>query len=177
MSIPNRLTAVRFLLIPVFVAFFMADRRELAFVVWMLAGVTDILDGYLARKWNQVTEVGMMLDPLADKLMMMTVIVSLFLAGDLPLSCAIVMFVRDAGLILGALWFHVRGKKTIPASWMGKATTVLYYAAVVSLYFGWAYAVPFLWLVIGFSCLTLVQYTYQIIKVNQRHAFDPHDHT
>ncbi|WP_195573658.1 CDP-diacylglycerol--glycerol-3-phosphate 3-phosphatidyltransferase [Paenibacillus sp. 1001270B_150601_E10] len=177
MSIPNRLTAVRFFLIPVFVAFFVAEKRDVAFVVWMLAGVTDILDGYLARKWNQVTEVGMMLDPLADKLMMMTVILSLFFAGDLPFSCALVMFVRDAGLILGALWFHSRGKKTVPANWMGKATTVMYYVAVVSLYFGWDYAVPFLWFVIGFSFLTLVQYTHQIIQVNQRQALEQQDHT
>ena len=139
-----------------------------AFCVWLLAGLTDMLDGYLARKRNEVTYVGMMLDPLADKLMLIAVMLSLLLAGDLPLAAAIAMLIRDGGLIVGSLWFHKQGKKAVPADFMGKLTTVLYYAAIVGIYFRWEHAVTFLWLVIVFSFLTAIRYVFKFIDHNRQ---------
>ena len=115
MNIPNMLTSFRFVLIPIYVILFCMGERMAAFCVWLLAGLTDMLDGYLARKRNEVTYVGMMLDPLADKLMLIAVMLSLLLAGDLPLAAAIAMLIRDGGLIVGSLWFHKQGKKAVPA--------------------------------------------------------------
>ncbi|MCL6457796.1 MAG: CDP-alcohol phosphatidyltransferase family protein, partial [Gorillibacterium sp.] len=81
---PNVLTLLRFLLIPVYLYIFFTGHEESAFLIMLLAGVTDVLDGYIARKRNQVTELGSMLDPLADKLMLLTVIFSLTVAGWIP---------------------------------------------------------------------------------------------
>ncbi len=167
-NVPNVLTAFRLVLIPVYLALFFTGQRYAAFGVWLLAGLTDILDGYIARKRNQVTYVGMMLDPLADKLMMIAVILSLLWSGDLPLFAAIAIFIRDAGMIVGSLVFHFRGKKTVPANMMGKLTTVLYYAAIVSVYFQWEYAVPSLWAVIIFSFITSLQYVFQFERINRQ---------
>lgn len=168
MNVPNMLTALRFVLIPVYVILFCLGGRVAAFVVWLLAGLTDVLDGHLARKRNEVTYVGAMLDPLADKLMMLAVMLSLLFAGDLPLAAAIAMLVRDGGMIAGSIWFHTRGKKSVPANLMGKLTTALYYIAVVCVYFHWEYAVPLLWAVIVFSFVTSLQYVLKFMELNRQ---------
>lgn len=168
MNIPNVLTAFRFVLIPIYVTLFCTGGRVAAFVVWLLAGFTDILDGHLARKRNEVTYVGMMLDPLADKLMMIAVMLTLLFAGDLPLAAALAMFIRDGGMIAGAVWIHTRGKKSPQANWIGKMSTVLYYVAIVSIYFQWEYAVSLLWAVIVFSYFASLQYVVKWFKQNQQ---------
>ncbi|MCM3338709.1 CDP-alcohol phosphatidyltransferase family protein [Paenibacillus sp. MER TA 81-3] len=168
MNLPNMLTMVRFLLIPVYVALFFFGERYAAFGIWLLAGLTDILDGYIARKHNMVTTVGMMLDPLADKLMMLTVMLSLLWAGDLPWTAAIAMLVRDAGMIIGSALFHFKGKKTVPANWMGKLTTVFYYIAILFVYFQWPYAIELLWAVIIFSFLTSLRYVALFVRLNRK---------
>ncbi|MDG0873541.1 CDP-alcohol phosphatidyltransferase family protein [Paenibacillus thiaminolyticus] len=168
MNLPNALTMVRFVLIPVFLALFFFGERFAAFGIWLLAGLTDILDGYLARKHNMVTSVGMMLDPLADKLMMLTVMLSLLWAGDLSIAAALAMLVRDAGMIAGAALMHFKGKRTVPANWMGKLTTVLYYIAILFIYFQWPHAHAILWGVILFSFVTTFMYLVLVIRVNRK---------
>ncbi|TVX89473.1 CDP-diacylglycerol--glycerol-3-phosphate 3-phosphatidyltransferase [Paenibacillus agilis] len=165
-NVPNFLTAIRFVLIPVYLMLFFVGERYIAFVVWLFAGLTDVLDGYLARKRNEITFVGKMLDPLADKLMILAVMFSLLWSKDMPILAVAAMLVRDGGMILGSLWFYLRGKKTLAANTMGKLTTVLLYAAIVMIYFQWQYAVTVLWIVIGFSYLTSLLYSIQIIRVN-----------
>lgn len=169
MSIPNVLTAFRFVLIPVYVALFCLGGRTAAFIVWLVAGFTDILDGYLARKRNEVTYVGMMLDPLADKLMMIAVILTLLFAGDLPLAAALAMFIRDGGMIAGAVWINMHGKKTPQANVIGKMSTVLYYIAIVCIYFQWEHAVSLLWAVIVFSYFASIQYIVTWLKQSRQH--------
>ena len=79
MNIPNLLTIIRFILIPLFVYFYFSNEQfslEIAAIVFILSGITDTLDGYIARRFNQVTRLGTVLDPLADKLMLITVLAS-----------------------------------------------------------------------------------------------------
>lgn len=166
--LPNILTAIRFSLIPSYAILFFFNERYTAFGIWLLAGVTDILDGYIARKYNAVTNVGRMLDPLADKLMMLTVMVSLLWAGDLPWVAAGVIFARDVGMIICSAFFHFKGKKTVPANWMGKLTTILFYMAIFFVYFQWAYALPFLWVVILFSFITSWMYAVLLLELNKK---------
>lgn len=168
MNLPNVLTMVRFILIPVFLTLFFFGERFAAFGIWLLAGLTDILDGYLARKHNMVTPAGMMLDPLADKLMMLTVMLSLLWAGDLSIAAALAMLVRDAGMIAGAALMHFKGKRTVPANWMGKLTTVLYYIAILFIYFQRTQAHAILWGVILFSFVTTFMYLVLVVRVNRK---------
>lgn len=173
MNLPNMLTMIRFVLIPVYVALFFIGERYAAFGVWLLAGLTDILDGYIARKHNLVTNIGMMLDPLADKLMMLTVMFSLLWSGDMPWMAAVAMLIRDAGMIACSVLFHFKGKKTVPANWMGKLTTVFYYIAILFVYFQWTYAVELLWVVIVFSFLTSFMYALLFIRINRKEEAEP----
>ncbi|WP_438447468.1 CDP-alcohol phosphatidyltransferase family protein [Gorillibacterium sp. sgz5001074] len=167
MNLPNMLTILRFVLIPVYAWVFKSGNLTLAFAILVLAGVTDVLDGYIARTRGLVTELGSMLDPLADKLMLITVILSLLLSEMIPWAAAAAFFLRDAGMIMGSLYFHLRGKKTVPANTLGKLTTVLFYLAILLIVFDLPYAIPYLWSVIGFAFLTSLFYIISFRKINE----------
>lgn len=166
MNLPNALTTLRLILIPVYIAVFWSGDIKLAFLVLLAAGLTDILDGYIARTWKMVTELGSMLDPLADKLMLITVILSFLFSGMIPWPAAAIFFVRDAGMIVGAAYFHQKGMRMISANIMGKTTTVLLYVAIVMIVFELPYAIPYLWGVIAFSFVTSLLYILKFRKVN-----------
>lgn len=167
MNLPNLLTICRFLLIPVYIAVFASGHLMWAFVVVLIAGATDILDGYIARTRGLVTKTGEMLDPLADKSMMIVVILSLVIHKDIPWFAAVPIFIRDAGMIVGSAIFHFRGKRTVPANAMGKLTTVLYYLAVLFIVFRFDFAIEYLWFVIIFSFVTSVIYILKFRKLNR----------
>lgn len=169
-NLPNALTMLRFMLIPVYAVVFWNADMKLAFAVLLLAGATDVLDGHIARSRGLVTELGSMLDPLADKLMLITVILSLLLSGMIPWLAAAAFFVRDAGMIAGSVYFHLKGMKTVPANAMGKITTVMLYAAILLIVFDIPYAVPYLWFVIAFSFVTSVLYIFKFRKLNELEA-------
>ncbi|MVP01524.1 CDP-alcohol phosphatidyltransferase family protein [Paenibacillus lutrae] len=166
MNLPNLLTISRFFLIPVYLYIFYEGYTKMAFLIVVLAGITDIVDGYIARKRNLVTQLGIMLDPLADKLMMIAVIISLLSSGMIPWLAAVAFFIRDIGMIVGSAFFHFRGKNTLPANAMGKLTTVLYYLAVLLIIFRIPYATEYLIAVILFSFVTSIIYVVQFAAAN-----------
>ncbi|WP_159885398.1 CDP-alcohol phosphatidyltransferase family protein [Paenibacillus puerhi] len=169
-NLPNALTLCRLLLIPIYGVVFASGYVKSAFFVLLAAGLTDVLDGYLARKHNQVTAMGSMLDPLADKLMMLTVILSLVFSSMISWAAAAAIFLRDAGMIVGSAIFHFRGKKTVPANALGKLTTVLYYVAILLIVFQLPFADAYLWFVIAVSFLASVIYILQFKLLNKGSA-------
>ena len=123
MNLPNALTLIRFFFIPLYLFLYFSEipgRIYWAFGVLLLAGLTDVIDGYLARRNKQVTQLGIMLDPLADKLMMLAVFLSLLISQRISLWAALAIFARDLGMIFGSALFHFRGKKTVPAKSVGQ---------------------------------------------------------
>jgi len=167
LNLPNILTICRFLLIPIYLFVFSTGQMKLAFLVVVLAGATDVLDGYLARKTGQITQAGVMLDPLADKCMMIAVILSLLITDRIPWPAAVIFFIRDVGMILGSAFFHFRGKRTVPANAMGKLTTVMFYIAFLFIFFEFPFAIPYLWFVIGFSFITSISYIVLFKSLNR----------
>ena len=167
MNLPNLLTMLRFALIPVYIAVFANGHLITAFFIMVGAGVTDVLDGYLARRYGQVTRLGMMLDPLADKLMLITVFVSLVVVGMISWWAAIALLLRDLGMIIVSAYVHFKGKLTVPSNWMGKLTTVLLYVAITMLFFEWPYGELMLWVVIVFSYATTVMYMNHFRSLNR----------
>ncbi|OEF99802.1 CDP-diacylglycerol--glycerol-3-phosphate 3-phosphatidyltransferase [Vulcanibacillus modesticaldus] len=168
MNLPNILTISRFFLIPIFLfVFFFLEYEIVAFVVFLLAGLTDIVDGYIARKYDLVTEMGKLLDPLADKLMMLTAIISLLIVGKIPWFVAGLVFFREIGMIFSAIFFHVKGKKTVPANKLGKSTTVLFYIAILMITFQLPYDIEFLSFVVAFSFLTSMVYLIEVRRANK----------
>ncbi|NMA34525.1 MAG: CDP-diacylglycerol--glycerol-3-phosphate 3-phosphatidyltransferase [Clostridiaceae bacterium] len=136
MNIPNILTILRFLLIPVF-AYFLSTRNFIvAVLLFLAAGLTDVLDGYVARKYNLITSWGKIADPLADKLMQITafVIMSLVLK-IIPLELVLVILVKETLMGLGALVLYKQKKFVVSANWYGKISTVVFYLAIIMLIF------------------------------------------
>jgi cardiolipin synthase len=132
MNIANILTTIRFILIPAFVFVFFS-KIENSFVIsiyiFLISGATDVLDGYIARKFNMITRLGAVIDPLADKLMTMTVLFCLSYGNIIPMWVFIIILLKELTMIAGgaALWkLHM----VIPARSYGKAATFLLYASI-----------------------------------------------
>jgi len=133
--LPNIITIVRLILIPVFVFFFFSPvmyNHLYALAVFLIAGITDLIDGYIARKYNVITDVGKVLDPLADKLMLLTALTCLTIYGIIPLWVLTIMMVLESLLIIAGVYLYYNKKRdVVPANKLGKGATVLFAAAVV----------------------------------------------
>lgn len=129
-NIPNALTIVRFILIPVIVYYILTGRYIAGFVVLTISGLTDILDGFIARKFNFITNFGKLIDPLADKSTQIAVLASLTFKGIVPLWILLIVFIKEILMVSGASFLY--GKKLVVSSrWYGKLATVLFYVAIV----------------------------------------------
>lgn len=132
--VPNMITILRLFLVPVFVLIFFSsleNRLLYALGIFLLAGATDALDGYLARKYKVVSVVGIVLDPLADKLMLLTALVCLFLSAEVPLWILTLMVIVEILQILAGVYLYVnKTREVIPANKFGKIATVLFTIAV-----------------------------------------------
>jgi cardiolipin synthase (CMP-forming) len=130
-TIPNLLTFLRLCLVPVFVVASMRGMYTTAFVIFLSAAATDILDGYIARRFNMRSRFGALLDPAVDKTMMVTGFVFYTFAPSLPLVripvwLTFVVFIRDLLIAIFAYLLYTRVQiKRFPPTWAGKASTVL----------------------------------------------------
>lgn len=132
--IPNALTILRFILIPFIVGYLSEENYILAFVFLTLSGLTDVLDGFIARKFNFVTNFGKLIDPLADKATQVSVLATLTLQHIIPLWILIIVLLKECIMIAGASFLY--GKELVVSSkWYGKLSTVLFYIAIVSSFF------------------------------------------
>lgn len=133
MSWANRLTLLRVLLIPVFLLFMylrIPNAYLYAAVVFFIASITDILDGYMARKDKKVTVFGKVFDPIADKLLVLSALVILTENGLLPSIVTIFLVARE--ILVSGFRIVMAGKgEIISASWLGKTKTVLQDVAVI----------------------------------------------
>ncbi len=153
-------------MVPVFLWLLLAQDRVAA-AGWLLGIIasTDWVDGYLARRLGQVSELGKMLDPVADRLAMAAAVIGGLIAGVLEPWFAWVLIVREALISVGALYLATRGGKKIDVRRLGKLSTLLLYAAIAWLYVGigtparwleivaWVTAIPglVLYWVVGFQ--------------------------
>jgi len=136
MNIPNSLTILRILLIPVYVGFLVYERFDHAMIVLLVAGITDALDGTIARASNQRTRLGAFLDPLADKLLLTSGFVTLSAIHLIPSWVTIVVVSRDAMLLLGtAVAQFTESAIDIAPTFLGKGTTFLQLSYVLLVIF------------------------------------------
>ncbi len=171
MGLANWLTTLRILLIPVFVTLLVYRRATEALLVFCLASLTDLLDGYIARGRGRQTRLGAFLDPVADKLLLTSAFVTLTYLKVIPFWIAAVVVSRDLVLSVGVLVIHVAGGSVHPApSWLGKLSTVFQMAtvlaAMISFYFGALHALPklFAWVTAAFTVTSGLQYIIQGLK-------------
>ena len=183
LTVPNTLTVFRMVLIPVFVTLLFYQRFVLALAVFVVAGLTDGLDGLLARRFDQQSQLGTILDPIADKLMMVTAFIvlsmrSVFpqpLPGHLPIPFWVTVAVisRDVFIVVGAAAINIMtGFRGFRPSWLGKVNTtvqiiaiaVIMFAASVPYYTG--YYLPTVYVVVfTFAVLSGLHYIFFASKL------------
>lgn len=154
-TIPNAISVIRIGMVPVFL-WLLLGRDDPAGAGWLLGaiGATDWIDGYLARRLGQVSELGKFLDPAADRLAVAAAVIGGWVSGDLPWQVSLAIVVREAVVIDGALVLAVTVRSKIDVRYIGKVATLGLYASVASFFVAagtstgwleaaaWAVAVP-----------------------------------
>jgi cardiolipin synthase len=167
MGLANWLTVLRILLVPVFVTLLVYRKPGLAALVFAAAAITDILDGWVARRQRMQSRFGAFLDPLADKILLTASFVTLTWLKVLPFWITAVVLSRDFLLALGTLLIHMVGARIYPRpTWAGKAATffqiVTVFVGVFGHYLGMRHVpATLLWLAAGFTLVSGLQYLAQ----------------
>ena len=110
MSIPNIITLGRILLVPFIVWAITSDKMEIAFVIFIVAGISDAVDGFLAKRFNMASELGALLDPLADKALLVSIYVALGIGGAVPRWIVILVVSRDIMIVSAVIVSWLFGK-------------------------------------------------------------------
>jgi len=129
LNIPNILTIIRFLLVPVFAYKYIAQGDVVwATIILVLSGFTDVLDGYIARKYNMVTKWGVVFDPIADKLTQLTVAFCIAFKGlEIMWFAFALMLAKELVLVLGGIKLYRKADVVVSANWYGKVATLVFY--------------------------------------------------
>lgn len=128
------LSILRLCMVPIFVLFFNfeGEQKTAAAIIFILASLTDVLDGYIARRYNMTTKIGQLLDPLADKLMQITTVITMLCAKMVPLWFVLVLAIKELFMITGGVFLY--SKKTfVKSNVFGKLNTVVMFCAIVVL--------------------------------------------
>jgi cardiolipin synthase (CMP-forming) len=182
-TVPTLLTVFRMVLIPVFVSLLFYQRFVLALAVFVLAGITDGLDGLLARRFDQKSQLGTILDPIADKLMLVTAFVVLSLRAvfpqplpphlPVPFWVTVAVISRDVFILVGAAAINiVTGFRSFRPSLLGKINTTVQIVAIAAIMFaasvpyGTGYYLPTIYTtVFAFAVLSGAHYVFFVSKL------------
>ena len=160
-KLPNLLSVFRFMLIPIYMYGLLsgAMSNELVFWIIILSWFSDILDGYIARKFNMITELGKLLDPLADKLTQSTILLCLWLTGFIPSFIFIALAIKDIILGIGSIYVK-KGIKSgmIQANIWGKSATGVFYVAVLLSLLSFDCAIYFVYLAAVLMLIAFISY-------------------
>ena len=130
-AIPNILSIFRICLVPVFIIVYFTDDRDIkyyAIAVYAIAGMSDFLDGYIARRLEAQSPLGKLLDPLGDKLMTFSVMICITISRPILLWAVIVFFIKEVLMGIGGLVIHKKAHIELPpAIFIGKASTVVFF--------------------------------------------------
>jgi len=136
-AVPNILSVFRICLVPVFIAAYFLDDRDIKFyaiLIFAIAGVSDILDGYLARRFKAQSKLGMLLDPLGDKLMTFSVLICIAITMPIILWAVIIFFIKEVLMGIGGLVIHKKAHIELPpANIIGKISTVVFFLVCLTL--------------------------------------------
>lgn len=176
LNVPNALTLFRIFLVPFLVVVLLTKFSNREFVglgIFLVAAITDLFDGYLARKYNQITKLGILLDPIADKLLMSAAFISLVEIGLAPAWMIVVIISREFA-VSGLRSIAAQQGVTIPASPLGKGKTVSQVIAISLLILGHQLgeflfiANVALWVVVIFAIFSAVDYFLKFWKLLTR---------
>lgn len=164
LNLPNALTLLRLLLIPVFIILMCRDQMMPALGVFVFASITDVADGWIARKYNLITDFGKLFDPLADKLMVLSVMTLMVIKGIAPLAAIIILVAKELLMLVGG--FLLMKKHVVVYSLpLGKFAQFVTVLALVLCFFHetfatwtWPLHLVMLWLGVGLALVSMVYY-------------------
>ena len=130
-NIPNIISLVRIGLVPVFILLYLLHLDAWAFGVLLFSGLTDCLDGFIARRFNLITDCGKLLDPLSDKLTQVAVVICLTTRYTELLPLTVLCFAKELSQGIGGILLLRKNVRTQGAKWFGKVSTVLFYACML----------------------------------------------
>ena len=169
-NVPNVLTMLRLALIPVFVALFAAGHDKLALLTFLVASFTDFLDGYLARKHNQITAFGKLMDPLADKVMVCTALLCQGIQGVFPWTAIAIVMGKELLMVLGGV-FMLRNDVVVYSNMLGKLAQCCFILALTLSFFhaeflAWGFPLDriILWISVGMTICALIDYAVGAVK-------------
>ena len=175
LNVPNTLALFRIALAPLML-WFLVDRNNPLFASWhpswfdyfaglifVIASVTDFFDGYIARTWNQMTKLGSILDPLADKMLMLAGFLGLILIDRASVWAVFLILSREF-FITGLRVMAVAEGRDVAASMAGKIKTVLQMTAIGFLIMNWPFATLLLWLAVALTLYSGYEYTKEYFK-------------
>ncbi|NLK20822.1 MAG: CDP-diacylglycerol--glycerol-3-phosphate 3-phosphatidyltransferase [Epulopiscium sp.] len=173
MNLANKITFLRIGMIPIFLIILLTDwigdpkRRIIALIIFILASLTDMLDGYIARSRNQITTLGKFMDPLADKLLVTSALISLVELGDLPAWIVTIILSREF-IITGFRIVAASEGIVIAASWWGKIKTISQMLMIIIILLNipslYLLEIILTWLAVAFTIISGVDY---IVKNKQ----------
>lgn len=124
-NIPNLLSGLRILMVPLFIYYYLSGSETIATTIFITAAITDLLDGYIARKYHLISVIGTLLDPLADKLMLLSVLTCMTIKGIMPIWVTAIMYSKELFLMItSALLYFKHEKRATPSNIFGKIATV-----------------------------------------------------
>ncbi len=133
--IPNLISMSRFILLGITVYFLLNDNYIMTCIFIVLIWFSDLLDGYLARSRNQITEFGKIIDPLADKVSVISLVIILLIKGIIPMWYVIIMVLRDVIILVGGLYLSSKKNIVLQSNWAGKIAVFSIGAAILSAIF------------------------------------------
>jgi len=167
-NVPNVLTMVRMALIPVYWALMLKGFKMYALIVYITASLTDLADGYIARKYNLITDFGKLMDPTADKLMVVSVMLSHVLTGVIPVLPFAILFAKEFLMMLGAGYMLKKGV-VVYAKWSGKLAQTVVVASLVLCFFSEYFSHPvhlyLIWAGVALAVHAFVYYVRMSMKM------------
>ncbi len=186
LNVPNVLSFIRLLLVPVYAVLFVKGLKYQALAVFVAASVTDLFDGYIARKYNLITDLGKLLDPFADKVMVLTAMFSMtignaFIPGVLPWCAVIILLFKELVMIIGGLVMLKLGI-VVYSNIVGKTAHFMFIVALILSYFhdfmpvlfgGIKLDIALLWLSVALTLCALVNYiVFAVGRIKEKRAAD-----
>jgi cardiolipin synthase len=179
LNVPNALTALRMLLIPLYLVLFARGLKYPAMAVFLAASFTDLLDGMIARRFNQITDLGKLMDPLADKLMVLTVLFSMAIGNAMippvvPWTAVCIVLGKELLMMLGGL-LMLRRHVVVYSRLIGKAAHFLFVCGLTATFFHEWFALRcadwfmtpdllLLWLAVGLTLCAMVFYVWGALR-------------
>ena len=165
--IPNLLSLFRIVLLPFILWYYLTDSSlYIVFGLLTLSWITDVLDGFVARRFNMISELGKILDPLADKVTQVCILIALGVKECVPLFIVLIILTKELLMLIGAIFLKkVLKDNIIPANYWGKSATGAFYLSATLIIFEIPYALVGIYITLVLMVIAFITYSMQLKRI------------